>query len=116
MLQVPFCYQMEACANAATIYVVGQSFDVEDVNWLAQLANAIPRTARMLRVDMTGLADIDLETLSRLRGALAEWRLTRSGDVRLVFRTGVRGKPAPIRRIAAFSSSIYASATAPVAL
>ena len=86
-----FRYQLERCADAATIYIGGSRCAQEDVAHLADLVTQLPPGVRTLRVDMHAMEGVPLEILMSLRNVLSEWRELRRGNVRLVFavkRTG----------------------------
>lgn len=84
--QSSFHYQVECAPASAIIYVGGASCSSRDVDHLAVVADRLPPTMRVLRLDLHGVASMDLQALMDLRAMMARWRSARGATVRLLVR------------------------------
>jgi hypothetical protein len=85
--QTLFHYQVECAPASAIIYIGGEKCSPRDVEHLTIAADSLPPTIRMLRVDLHGVASMELEALMDLRGMMARWRTARDATVRLLVRS-----------------------------
>ena len=87
--QTLFHYQLECSRTAAIVYISGDMCAAQDIERIARITTALPRTMRVLRVDLHGVVSINLQTLMDLRALLARWRTDRDANVRLVLRAAL---------------------------
>lgn len=85
--QTLFHYQLECSQISATIYIGGETCSSRHIGHVAKVMNDLPRSMRVLRVDLHAVASMDLQTLLDLRAIMARWRTERNANVRLVLRS-----------------------------
>ena len=82
-----FHYQVECAPASAIIYIGGETCSPHDVDHIGVVADMLPSPMRVLRIDLHGVASMDLQALMNLRGMMARWRTARTGTVRLLVRS-----------------------------
>jgi hypothetical protein len=108
--QTLFHYQLECSRTSATIYLGGRDCSPHHLAGISKLIGNLPRSTRVLRVDIHGISSMDLQSLMHLRGMMASWRTERDANVRLVLRaplpreewptSAIQFERAPLRLVA----------------
>ena len=79
-------YQLEIAGATATLYL-SSCVDARDLESMRRLCDDLPRTVRMLRVDLHAIAAMNDQLAGAMRTLIRHWRSSGRTGVRLSFRT-----------------------------
>lgn len=85
--QTRFHFQIECSPTSAILYIGGDACSTRLIGALSAIVDGLPRSTRVLRVDLHGVVSMSLQTLMDLRAMMARWRTERSANVRMVLRS-----------------------------
>jgi ABC-type transporter Mla MlaB component len=79
-------YQVETSGLATTIYLSGP-LGSTDIPRLCHACDELPAEVRTLRLDLRGVTQLDVDTMSSVRALMRHWRSARQGACMLSFST-----------------------------
>jgi ribosomal protein S27AE len=79
----PFHYQLECSPVSATFHLGGDRCTRANLQHLALLARKLPEGMRTLRIDLHGVATLEVGVLIELHLLLGDWRTMRGGVIRI---------------------------------